>query len=136
MRRKLRDHASIIFTNPDFVHSGIMPQHVRWASFFSKLKLVVVDEFHIYSGIFGSNMGNLMRRFHRICAHYSASPQFIACSATIGNPKELVEGVVEREFSVVDKDGSPKGKRTYVFWNPPRIKQGLEIAKKCHRGSS
>jgi len=122
VRRKLRDQASVLFTNPDMLHAGLMPQHARWASFLSQLKLLVLDELHVYSGIFGSNIGNLLRRFFRLCAHYGSSPQIITCSATIGNPGELAEALTGREMALIDEDGSPRGKRTYVFWNPPRIR--------------
>ncbi|MHB9133776.1 MAG: DEAD/DEAH box helicase [Armatimonadota bacterium] len=122
-RRKLRDHGSLILTNPDMVHAGMMPQHARWAAFLSRLKCIVLDELHVYNGIFGSNMGNLLRRFFRLCRHYGSEPQLVACSATIGNPRELAEGLTGREFTLIDGDGSPRGKRTYVFWNPPRIRE-------------
>lgn len=121
-RRRLRDHASVIFTNPDMLHAAMMSQHGRWSDFLSKLKLLVLDEMHTYSGIFGSNMANLFRRFNRVCEHYGAVPRIIACSATIGNPKELAERLTGREMTLIDDDGSPRGKRTYVFWNPPRIR--------------
>ncbi|MHC4592248.1 MAG: DEAD/DEAH box helicase, partial [Planctomycetota bacterium] len=122
MRRRLRDHGSVIFSNPDMLHAGILPQHGRWADFLAHLRLLVLDEVHVYSGIFGSNAANLFRRFWRVCAHYGADPQVVACSATIGNPKELAEGVTGREMSLVENDGSPRGRRVYVFWNPPRVR--------------
>ncbi|MBN1916655.1 MAG: DEAD/DEAH box helicase [Verrucomicrobia bacterium] len=122
LRRKLRDKASIILTNPEMLHAGLMAQHARWAEFLSRLRFLVLDELHVYSGIFGSNMSNVLRRFQRLCAHYGSAPQIVACSATIGNPKELAEALTGRAFDVVDADGSPRGKRTYVFWNPPRIR--------------
>jgi len=122
-RRRLRDHGAVIFTNPDMLHAGMMPQHGRWATFLSSLKLVVVDELHVYSGIFGSNAANLFTRFSRLCRHYSSQPQMIACSATIGNPQELVERLLGGPFTVIDDDGSPRGKRTYLFWNPPQVRE-------------
>jgi DEAD/DEAH box helicase domain-containing protein len=122
LRRKLRDHAAVIFSNPDMLHSGIMPQHGRWARFLGGLRVLVADEMHVYSGIFGSNMANVFRRLWRLCAHYGSSPQFIACSATIGNPRELAEGLTDRPVALVDEDGSPRGRRMYVFWNPPRVR--------------
>jgi len=122
LRRRLRDQGSVIFTNPDMLHASMMPQHARWASFLPRLRLVVLDELHVYSGIFGSNVANLMRRFRRVCGHHGSDPQVIACSATIGNPKELAEGLIERPVALIDDDGSPRGKRTYVFWNPPRVR--------------
>jgi DEAD/DEAH box helicase domain-containing protein len=120
LRRQLRDEGSLIFSNPDMVHAALMPQHARWAEFLSRLRLIVLDEMHVYSGIFGSNMANLMRRLARLCGHYEASPQIIGCSATIANPRELARRVTGRAMEVIDDDGSPRGKRTYVLWNPPR----------------
>lgn len=121
MRRKLRDEASLIYTNPDMLHAALLPQHPKWASFLSKLKYVIVDELHTYSGLFGSNAANLFRRFERVCNHYGSHPQYIFCSATIGNPAEVAEQLTGREVTVIDNDGSPRGKRTFIFWNPPRI---------------
>lgn len=122
LRRKLRDQGSLIFTNPDMLHAGVMPQHARWASYLSNLKYIVLDELHVYTGIFGSNMANLLRRLLRLCRHYGSSPQFIACSATIGNPGVLAERLTGFPFTLVNNDGSPCGKRTYVFWNPPPLR--------------
>jgi len=125
LRRKLRDHASVIFSNPDMLHAALMPQHPRWARFISRLKVLVLDELHAYSGIFGSNMANLMRRFFRLCRHYGSDPQIISCSATVRNPVELAERLTGRQFTLIDDDGSPRGKRTYIFWNPPRTRDRL-----------
>ena len=122
LRRKLRDKASVVFSNPDMVHASLMSQHSRWAEFLGQLKFLVLDELHVYSGIFGSNMALLLRRFFRICKHYGSTPQIIACSATIANPKELGEKLTGRTLNLVDNDGSPRGKKTYVLWNPPRIR--------------
>ena len=123
-RRRLRDQGGVIFTNPDMLHAGLLAQHARWASFLQRLRWLVIDELHVYNGIFGSNVANLMRRFRRVCEHYGASPQVITCSATIANPKELAEGLIGRAFRLVQEDGSPRGRRTYVLWNPPRVRQG------------
>ncbi|MBN1674919.1 MAG: DEAD/DEAH box helicase [Kiritimatiellae bacterium] len=122
MRRKLRDQGAVILTNPDMLHAALMPQHARWARFLSRLRMLVLDELHVYSGIFGSNMANLLRRFFRVCAHHGAQPRIAACSATIGNPAELAAGLTGRPLALVAEDGSPRGKRTYVFWNPPRVR--------------
>lgn len=122
LRRKLRDRASVIFTNPEMLHAALMPQHARWAEFLSRLKFLVLDELHVYSGIFGSNMANVLRRFARLCRHYGSSPQVAACSATIGNPRELAERLTGEPVELIDNDGSPHGARTYVFWNPPRVR--------------
>ncbi|MHC4561282.1 MAG: DEAD/DEAH box helicase [Planctomycetota bacterium] len=126
-RRKLRDHARALFSNPDMVHAVIMPQHVRWANFLARLKYIVLDELHVYSGIFGANMASLLRRFGRLCAHYRQQagkgphslPQIISCSATMGNPHEMAQQLTGRDMTVINRDGSPRGRRVYVFWNPP-----------------
>jgi len=122
MRRKLRDEARLILTNPDMLHAALMPQHARWADLIRRLRYVVVDEVHAYSGLFGSNAANLFRRLARVCNHYGSHPTFIACSATVGNPDELASKLTGREFSLIDSDGSPRGKKTFIFWNPPRIR--------------
>lgn len=124
LRRRLRDGASVILTNPDMLHAGLMPQHARWAAFLSSLSLLVLDELHVYSGIFGVNMAFLLRRLQRACRHYGARPQVIACSATVGNPHELGERLLGSPVAVVDDDGSPRGRRVYVFWNPPVVRRG------------
>lgn len=123
LRRRLRDKGSVIFTNPDMIHAAIMTQHGRWSEFLGRLSLIVLDELHVYSGILGSNMALLLRRLFRICRHYGAAPQLMASSATIANPDELFEKLTGRPCTVVDQDGSPRGKRTTVLWNPPRIRQ-------------
>jgi len=119
-RRKLRDHARVLFSNPDMVHAALMAQHARWASLLSGLRVIVLDEMHVYNGIFGSNMANLMRRLLRLCAHYGSRPQVLASSATIANPRELAHRLTGRDAVLVHRDGSPRGRRVYVFWNPPR----------------
>ena len=121
-RRRIRDAANIIITNPDMVHAAILPRHGRWAQVFAHLKYIVVDELHTYVGLFGSSAANLFRRLHRVCEHYGSRPQFIASSATIGNPLELAGQVIGRDFELIDEDGSPHGARTYVFWNPPQVR--------------
>jgi DEAD/DEAH box helicase domain-containing protein len=123
-RKKLRDSGNLILSNPDMVHSGILPNHTRWSDFFSNLRFIVIDEIHAYRGIFGSNVANVMKRLNRICNHYGSSPQFICSSATIGNPKELAEKITGHEMTLVDNDGSPKGPKKFVFWNPPFIDEG------------
>lgn len=122
-RRKLRDRGRVIFSNPDMVHSVLMAQHGRWASALAELRLLVLDELHVYNGAFGSNMANLLRRLDRLCEHYGSRPQIVACSATIANPGELMERLTGRPGpAVVQRDGSPRGRRVYVFWNPPLIR--------------
>jgi len=121
LRRTLRDEANVILTNPDMLHAGILPNHSRWAHFLGRLRYVVIDEIHVYRGIFGSNVANVIRRLRRICRHYGADPLFICCSATIGNPKEHAEAVVGQEVTLVDNDGSPRGPKKFVVWNPPFV---------------
>lgn len=124
LRRQLRDHGHAVFTNPDMLHTSIMPNHARWADFFSHLKFVVLDEMHVYNGIFGSNMTHVMTRLRRLWDHYGCHPQIVACSATIANPKELADRLTGRDVTVIDRDTSPRGRRVTVFWNPPRIRHG------------
>ena len=121
-RRRVRDHARIVITNPDMLHAAVLPRHGRWAQFFAHLRYVVVDELHTYVGLFGSNAANLFRRVARVCRHYGSRPQFVTCSATIGSPLALAREVIGQDFGLIDEDGSPQGARTYVFWNPPRVR--------------
>ncbi len=118
-RRKLKNEANVLLTNPDMLHSGILPNHGTWARFLANLKYVVVDEVHTYRGIFGSNVAHVLGRLNRICEHYGAKPTFIGCSATIRNPKELAERLTSRPMQVVENDGSPRGPKAFVIWNPP-----------------
>jgi DEAD/DEAH box helicase domain-containing protein len=118
-RRKLKNEANVLLTNPDMLHSGILPNHGTWAHFFGRLRYVVIDEIHTYRGVFGSNVSHVINRLNRICAHYGASPVFICCSATIRNPKELAERLTGKQMTLVDDDGSPRGEKTFVLWNPP-----------------
>lgn len=120
-RRKLRTEANVVLSNPDMLHQGILPYHSRWGSFFSDLKYVVVDEIHTYRGVFGSNVANVLRRLGRICQHYGSSPTYVMCSATIANPKELAENLVGQRVEIVDCDGSPKGPKRFILWNPPHV---------------
>jgi DEAD/DEAH box helicase domain-containing protein len=119
VRRKLKNDANVLLTNPDMLHSGILPNHGTWSRFFARLKYVVVDEVHSYRGIFGSNVSHVLGRLNRIAAHYGARPVYVCCSATIRNPGELAQRLTGREMAVVDDDGSPRGPRTFVIWNPP-----------------
>jgi DEAD/DEAH box helicase domain-containing protein len=120
-RRRLRADANIILTNPDMLHTGILPYHSRWARFFSDLRYVVVDEIHTYRGIFGSHVANVLRRLRRICEHYGATPQFVCCSATIANPVELAQRLTGVEMTEVNRDGAPRGPKTFLLWNPPHL---------------
>ncbi|MEW6753067.1 MAG: DEAD/DEAH box helicase [Candidatus Latescibacterota bacterium] len=118
-RRRLRDSGSVVLSNPDMLHQGILPQHARWNRFFARLRYVVIDEIHAYRGVFGSHLANVMRRLHRICAHYGSQPQFICSSATIANPREHAERICGVPMGLVDEDGSPRGRKRFVMWNPP-----------------
>ena len=122
LRRKIRDGANIVLTNPDMLNQGILPQHARWSRFFTNLRYVVIDEVHAYRGVFGSHLANVMRRLARICRHYGATPQFICSSATIANPKEHAERICGATMELVDNDGSPRGPKRFVLWNPPPLK--------------
>jgi len=118
-RTRLRRHASVILSNPDMLHVGILPNHTSWATIFRHLAYVVLDEAHVYRGIFGSHVALLMRRLRRVTAQYGAAPQFILCSATIANGGAHAERLIGQPVTVVDRDGSPAGPRQFVFWNPP-----------------
>ena len=122
-RRVARDSARVLVTNPEMMHANMMPGHGRWQRFLSGLKFIVIDEVHTYVGFFGANMANVLRRLERICEHYGGRPQYVCCSATVGNPGEAAELLAGRRFRVIRDDGSESGARTFVFWNPPRIKK-------------
>lgn len=124
LRRRLRDRGACLFSNPDMVHAALLPQHGRWAEFLAGLRYLVLDELHVYSGIFGTNMLMLLRRLLRVCAHYGSRPRIIASSATIANPGALAETLTEQPFQTIETDGSPRGRRVYVLWNPPRERGG------------
>ena len=121
LRRKLRDGGNIILTNPDMLHQGILPHHARWNRFFTHLKYVVIDEVHAYRGVFGSHLANVLRRLARVCRHYGSSPQFVCCSATIANPRRHAESISGLPMETVTNDGSPRGPKQFVLWNPPPL---------------
>lgn len=123
-RTRLRDQGHFILSNPDMLHAGILPNHTRWSEFFAHLRYVVVDEIHSYRGVFGSNVACVLRRLNRLCAHYGSQPQYICSSATIANPRELAEALLDRPVTLVDRDGAPRGPRRFVLWNPPFIDEG------------
>jgi DEAD/DEAH box helicase domain-containing protein len=128
-RKAIRMVGHIVVTNPDMLHQGIMPHHTKWVKLFENLKYVVIDEVHSYRGVFGSHLANLIRRLKRICDFYGAHPQFIGCSATIANPKELFEQLVEEDVVLVNRNGAPRGEKHFIFYNPPVINQELGIRK-------
>jgi DEAD/DEAH box helicase domain-containing protein len=128
-RRTIRTRAHIVLSNPDMVHSGILPHHPRWAKLFENLDFVIIDELHAYRGVFGSHLTNVLRRLQRICRHYGSNPQFICSSATIANPAELAERLAERPFALVEKSGAPRGEKFFVFVNPPVVNRELGIRR-------
>jgi len=128
-RRAIRERANVIFTNPDMLHAGVLPHHTKWARAFENLKYVVIDELHYYRGVYGSHLANLLRRLKRICDFYGSAPQFICCSATIANPKELAEGLTGLPFELVERNGAPSGDKYVVFYNPPVVNRALGIRR-------
>ena len=127
-RGKIRNEVNIIITNPDMLHLGILPSHENWAKFFKYLKVVVIDEVHTYRGVFGSHVGNVLRRMIRISEWYQSNPQIISCSATVGNGPELIETLTGRKAEIISTDGSPRGRRTMVFLNPPKISDQIRLS--------
>ena len=128
-RRSIRSRAHLVLSNPDMVHSGILPHHPRWAKLFENLRYVVVDELHAYRGVFGSHLCNVLRRLRRICRHYGSNPVFLCSSATIANPRELAERLTEQPFELVEKSGAPRGEKFFIFVNPPVVNQQLGIRR-------
>ncbi|MBM3187620.1 MAG: DEAD/DEAH box helicase [Chloroflexi bacterium] len=126
-RPALRRRAHIILSNPDMLHMAILPNHSSWEAFFRHLKYVVLDEAHVYRGIFGSHVACVLRRLRRICALYGASPQFILCSATIANPAEFAGWLLGDKVAVIDEDGAPRGAREFALWNPPFVDQAAGV---------
>ena len=131
-RGSIRRNARIILTNPDMLHWGILPNHRSWFRLLRSLRYVVIDEAHIYRGVFGSHVANILRRLRRLCQRYGSSPQFILCSATIANPQEHAERLAGLPFRPVDRDGSPYGGKEFIFWNPPMI----DVAKGSRRSTN
>lgn len=121
IRQKIRKAGHIVMTNPDMLHSGILPHHTKWVSLFENLKYIVIDELHSYKGVFGSHVAHVIRRLQRICEFYGSNPIFICTSATIKNPKELAETLTNVQHELIAKSGAPVGKKTFVFYNPPII---------------
>ena len=128
-RKAIRGRAHVVLSNPDMLHSGVLPHHPRWAKLFENLRYVVIDELHAYRGVFGSHLTNVLRRLRRVCAHYGANPAFICSSATIANPRELAERLVERPFELVSENGAPRGEKVFVFVNPPVVNRQLGIRR-------
>ncbi len=128
-RALIRKNARILLSNPDMLHTGILPHHAVWASFFSSLRYVVIDEMHTYRGVFGSHVANVVRRLKRVAAFYGAFPQFILTSATIANPAQLAEKLIEAPVTLIDNDGSARGARHFLIYNPPVLDAAIGLRK-------
>ncbi|MGQ9635066.1 MAG: DEAD/DEAH box helicase [Bryobacteraceae bacterium] len=128
-RKAIRERANIVLSNPDMLHSGILPHHTRWAKLFENLRYVVIDELHYARGIYGSHLANILRRLKRICEFYGSSPQFICSSATIANPLQLAEALTGLPFVLVEHNGAPSGEKYFVFYNPPVVNRQLGIRR-------
>lgn len=128
-RKAVRQAGHIVVTNPDMLHSGILPHHTTWVKLFENLRYIVIDEIHTYRGVFGSNLANVLRRLLRLCEFYGSHPQFILCSATIANPQELAQTLTGRDVTMVDDNGAPQGVRHFVFYNPPVVNRQLGIRR-------
>ncbi len=128
-RRTIRSRAHLVLSNPDMLHSGILPHHPRWAKLFENLRFIVIDELHAYRGVFGSHLCNVLRRLRRICRHYGSNPVFVCSSATIANARELAERLTEESFDLVEQNGAPRGEKFFVFVNPPVVNQQLGIRR-------
>jgi len=128
-RTAIRNSGHIVVTNPDMLHTSILPLHTKWVKLFENLRYVVIDELHAYRGVFGSHVANVIRRLKRICRFYGSNPQFICASATIANPKEHAERLIGEPVAVVDDNGAPAGEKHVVFYNPPVVNEQLGIRK-------
>lgn len=117
-RRRIRNEANLVLTNPDMLHAGILPYHPKWAELFADLRYVVIDEVHAYRGILGAHVSAVLRRLDRVCEHYGSRPTYLATSATVANPSELVSRLVGRDVKTIDNDGAPRGAKHFVLWNP------------------
>lgn len=132
LRSTIRKNSQIILTNPDMLHFGILPNHQLWEPFLEELKFVVLDEAHIYNGIFGSHVANVLRRLRRIETFYNRKIIFICTTATIGNPEEHLQKMIEDHFHLISEDGAPNGRKSIIFYNPPIINQELGIRKSAY----
>jgi DEAD/DEAH box helicase domain-containing protein len=128
-RKAIRQRGHVVLTNPDMLHTGILPHHTKWMRLFENLRYIVIDELHTYRGVFGSHLANVLRRLRRVAQFYGSNPQFICCSATIANPGELASQLVEQEVKVVEENGAPAGEKLFVFYNPPMVNRNLGIRR-------
>lgn len=128
-RKAIRERAQVILTNPDMLHTGILPHHTKWTRLFENLRYIVLDELHTYRGVFGSHLANVLRRLARIARFYGSAPQFICCSATIANPGELAAQLIERPVQTIHENGAPAAEKLFVFYNPPMVNRNLGIRR-------
>jgi len=128
-RKAIRQQGHIVLTNPDMLHTGILPHHTRWTRVFENLRYIVLDELHTYRGVFGSHLCNVLRRLKRIARFYGSDPQFICSSATIGNPGELAQALLEEEVDLIESNGAPAAEKFFVFYNPPVVNRFLGIRR-------
>ncbi|MBI2468269.1 MAG: DEAD/DEAH box helicase [Candidatus Rokubacteria bacterium] len=128
-RRAVRARANLVLTNPDMLHSGVLPHHTKWLGLFQNLRYVIIDELHSYRGVFGSHLANVLRRLARVCRHYGSAPQFICASATIANPQELAERLIGQPVGLVTENGAPRGEKVLLFYNPPVVNTELGIRR-------
>ncbi|MGC2332893.1 MAG: DEAD/DEAH box helicase [Candidatus Acidiferrales bacterium] len=128
-RKAIRERGHVILSNPDMLHTGILPHHTKWTRLFENLRYIVLDELHTYRGVFGSHLANVLRRLARIAEFYGSRPQFICCSATIANPGELASQLIERDVDVIEENGAPAAEKLFVFYNPPLINRSLGIRR-------
>lgn len=129
IRQKVRKAGHVVITNPDMLHSAILPHHTKWVSLFENLEYIVIDELHTYRGVFGSHVANVIRRLKRICKFYGSNPTFICTSATIANPKELAQELTGETFELINNNGAPSSKKHIVFYNPPIVNKPLNIRR-------
>jgi DEAD/DEAH box helicase domain-containing protein len=135
-RKSIREKSHIVLTNPDMLHTGILPHHTRWTRLFENLRYIVLDELHTYRGVFGSHLCNVLRRLQRIARFYGREPQFICCSATIANPGALASNLIENGVEVQSENGAPAAEKTFVFYNPPVVNRALGIRRSYINESS
>ncbi|MBD0329807.1 MAG: DEAD/DEAH box helicase [Thermoleophilia bacterium] len=126
-RWQVRRWANLVLTNPDMLHVGVLPHHDRWGELLARLRYVIVDEAHVYRGVFGSHVANVLRRLRRLARVYGSEPQFLFASATIANPAELARALTGVEVTVVEDDGAPRAERTIALWNPPLLDPELGL---------
>src|SRR5579875_2771950 len=128
-RERIREAGHVVVTNPDMLHAAILPHHTKWLRLFENLRYIVIDETHIYRGVFGSHVANVIRRLLRICEFYGSRPQFILSSATIANPGDLAHMLTDRDVHVISESGAPRGERHHILYNPPIVHAELGLRR-------